>query len=140
MPPGAFRLRVDVGVAVDFRGGGLEDAGADAPCEHQHVQRAEHVRLHRLDGVVLVVNGRGGAGEVVDLVHLKEERLAHVVSQQLETAGFQQVADVLAPSGKEVVEADDIMALRQQTFAQMRADEAGSSRDQHLHRLRCLLR
>jgi hypothetical protein len=47
---------MDVGIAVDLRGRRLEDAGADPPGQHQHVQRAQHVRRDGLDGVVLAVD------------------------------------------------------------------------------------
>jgi hypothetical protein len=131
--PVALRLRVHVGITVDLGGGGLEDAGPDAPGQGQHVERADHVGLDGLDRVVLVVNRGGRTGEVVDLPDREQERLAYIVTQQLEPAGVQQVADVVAPPREEVVQTDDFVTLGDQTLTEMRADESGPTRDQHLH-------
>ena len=105
----------------------------DALGEHQHVEGAHDVRLDRLDRVVLVVHRRRGAGQVVDLVDLGEERLADVVPQQLEARMVEQVLDVVPPAGEEVVQADDVVALGQQPVAEMRADEAGAAGDEDSH-------
>ena len=85
------------GVAVDLAGRGLQDP---APCsalgQAQHVDGAVHAGLGRLHRVVLVVDRRGRAGEVVDLVDLDIEREGHVVAHQLEARMCQQVRDVAA--------------------------------------------
>ena len=47
-------------------------------------------------GIVLVVNGRGRAGEIVDLVDLDVERKGHVMPQQLKAGMAEQVCDVVA--------------------------------------------
>ena len=49
----------------------------------------------RLHGIVLVVDRRGRAGEVVDLVDLDVERERHVVAHQLEARMPHQMIDVL---------------------------------------------
>ena len=77
-------LRVDVGIAIDLRGRGLENLGAQPLGEPEHVDGAVHARLGGLHGVVLVVHGRRRAGEIVDLVDLDIERKRHVVTHQLE--------------------------------------------------------
>ena len=53
-----------------------------------------HAGLGRLHRVVLVVNGRGRAGEVVDLVDLDVEREGDVVAHQLEARMAEQMVDV----------------------------------------------
>ena len=60
---------------------------AGALGQPEHVDRAVHAGLGRLHRVVLVVDRRGRAGEVVDLVDLDVERKGDVVAQQLERAG-----------------------------------------------------
>ena len=55
-----FGLRMDLRIAVDFAGRGLQDFRPAALGQAQHVDRPHHRRLHRLDGVVLVVARRGG--------------------------------------------------------------------------------
>ena len=60
-------LGVNLGVSVDLGGGGDEESGLDSLGQSEHVERSEERGLDRLDSVVLVVRGRGRAGEVVDL-------------------------------------------------------------------------
>ena len=113
----AFRLRMHLRVAVDLAGGGLQNPRPGALGEPQHVHRPDHARLHRLHGVALVVDGRGRAGEVVDAVDLDVERERHVMAQQLELPVRQEVGDVGTQPGREVVGADDLMALAEEQLA-----------------------
>ena len=57
MSPVAFFLRVHQGVPIDFGGGGLQNACLGAPGEAKHVDGTHDRCLHRLDGIVLVVDG-----------------------------------------------------------------------------------
>ncbi len=121
---------MDLRVAVDLAGRGLEDARAQPLGEAQHVDRAVHRRLGRLDRVVLVVDRRRRAGEVVDLVDLDVERKRHVVADELEARMVVQVLDVALGAGEEIVDAEHLVALLQQPVAQMRAEESGAAGDQ----------
>jgi len=56
-------------------------------------------RLHRLDRVVLVVHGRGGARHVVDLVALDEEGSRDVVADQLKVGLTDEVLDLRRAAG-----------------------------------------
>jgi len=122
--PVVLSLRMHLGVAVDFARGCLEDAGADALGKPQHVGRPVDAGLDGLHGIVLVVDGGSGAGEVVDLVHLHVERKCDVVAHELEAPVVQQILDVGPGGGEEVVHAEDFMPLLQKAFAQMGAEEA----------------
>jgi hypothetical protein len=84
-----------------------------------------------MDRVVLVMDRRGRAGQVVDLVHRDEDRVVHVVVHELEVRMVQQVGDVVLAAGEQVVQADHVVAARDQPVAQMRADEAGPAGDQN---------
>jgi hypothetical protein len=64
---------------------------------------------------------------VVDLIHLDDVRLDDVVTDELEMVVTEEVLDISARSGKEVVEAGDFVAVSQQTFAKVRAQEAGAA-------------
>jgi hypothetical protein len=55
------------------------------------------------------------------------------VAEHLETGVVEQVLDVVAPAGEEIVEADDLVPLGEQTIAQVGADEAGAAGDQYPH-------
>ncbi len=59
----------------------------------------------------------GGAGQVVDLVHLQENGIDNVVPKQLETRISYQVQDVLLATRVKVIQADYLMARSQQAAA-----------------------
>jgi hypothetical protein len=80
-----------------------------------------------LNRVELVVYGRGGARQVVDLVDLDVERKSNVVPQDLEARVSQQVCYVVAIAGVEIVHAQDIITFAEQPLAKMRAEESCSS-------------
>jgi len=88
-----------------------------------------HAGLGRLHRVALVEDGRGRAGEVIDLVHLDIERERHVVPQHLEPLLAQQVLDVLSRTRVEVVDDQHLVTVGQQPADEMRADETGAAGD-----------
>ena len=121
----ALRLRVNLRVAVDLACRCLEDLGPAAAGHAQEVDRAHHARLHRLDGVVLIVAGGSRAGEVIDLVHFEPERVDDVVADELEVAPAEQMGDVRLLAGEEVVDADHVVAGVDESLAEVAAEEAG---------------
>lgn len=88
-----------------------------------------------LDGVELVVDGRGRAGQVVDLVDLQEQRFHHVVADQLELGMPEVVHQVLLPPREEVVDDDHAVPSLDQPVNQVRPHESGTSRYHDPHRL-----
>jgi len=89
---------------------------------------------------VLVVDGRCGTGEVIDLVYLQVDGIDDVVAKTFEMGVGQEVEDVFLAARVEVVEAKDIMALGQKTFAEMGAEKAGAACDEDsLHLNHCPL-
>ena len=70
---------------------------------------------------------RGGTSQIVDLVHLDIERKRHIVPHQFEARILQQMPDIATPPGEEVIDAQHFIAALKQPFAQMRADEAGTT-------------
>jgi hypothetical protein len=89
-----------------------------------------HAGLGGLHRVVLVVDGAGRAGQVVDLVHLDIQREGDVVAHQLEARVVEQVGDVGLGAGEEVVGTEHVVALGQQAVAQVAAQEAGAAGDE----------
>ncbi len=122
---------MDFGVAVDFRGGGLEDTGLEAARKTEHVDGSEDGGLDGLDGVVLIMWRRGRAGEIVDLIDLDAEGLGDVVPDELEVRVIHQVGDVLLAPGEEIVRADDFVVLLEQAFAEVGSEESGSASDKN---------
>ena len=88
-----------------------------------------------LDGVVLVVDGRRRAGEVVDLVDLEQDGLDDVVADHLEVGVGEVVHDVVLAAGEEVVDDDDAVAALEEAVDEVAADEAGAAGDEHAERL-----
>ena len=75
---------------------------------------------------MLIVDRRGGAGEIVDLIDLDIERESHVVTHKLELRVLVQMLDIAFAAGKEVVGTKHLVALIEQTVDEMRADKAGA--------------
>ena len=125
--PVIFRLRVNGGVAVDLACRGLEYATLQALREAKHVDRTVHAGLGRLDRIVLVVDGRSRARQIIDLVYFNVEWKRHIVPDQLKARVSKQVLDVPLCPGKKVVDADDVMPVINQPVAQVRAKKARTS-------------
>ena len=110
----------------------MEDARLRLEGEVEDVHDTQDGAFRRLDGVLLVVDGRGGAGEVVDLVELPPEGLGDVVQHERELRLAEEVVDVGLRAGEEVVERRHLVAVRQEAAAEMGAEEAGTARDKGL--------
>ena len=130
--PIVLGLRMDVGVAVDFRGRGLEDLGLHPLGEAQHVDGAVHAGLGRLHRIVLVVDGRSRAGQIVDLVDLDDRAETSRRGGSARNACGRADARCSCRAAREkIVDAKDVGALRQQPLAKMRAEKAGAAGDQN---------
>ena len=90
-------------IAVDFRGGRLKDAASEALGQTQHVDGAVHARLGGLYRVVLIMDRRGRAGQIVDFVHLDIKREGDVVPDELEALPPHQMVDVALCAGEKII-------------------------------------
>ena len=115
--PIGFGLRVDRGIAVDLGGRSLEDAGIHPLGKTQAVDGSHNRGLGGLDRIELVMNRRGGAGEIVDLVHFQLKGIHDIVPHQLEVRIVHQMGDVDLSPRKEVVHADNLVAFMEEAFA-----------------------
>src|SRR5215470_15497131 len=57
----------------------------------------------------------------------------YVCSQEAELRAARQVRDVLSPSGREVIDAENLIAPGDQGVAQMRAEKPGAAGNEHPH-------
>jgi len=96
-------------VAVHFGGRGLQDSRLHAFGQAEHVDGAVDAGLGGLHRVELVMDRRGRAGEVVDLVHLHIKREAHIVAHQLEAGISDKAVHIVARAGIEIVDAQDLV-------------------------------
>ena len=72
--------------------------------------------------------------KVVALISdLKKNWLRDVVANQLEVGLIQQVRHVRLLTGEEVVQADDVVAVLEQSLAEVGTDKTGSTCNQRLH-------
>lgn len=91
VPPVVFRLRVNVRIAVDLRGGRLENPAFQPFGKAEHVGRADNAGFDGLDRIALVMNGRRGTCEIVDFINLNVQREVDVVADQLEMPVVEQL-------------------------------------------------
>ncbi len=71
-------------IAVDFARTRQENTGSATLGHSEHIDRAHHRCLDRLDGVELIMAWGCRAGHVIDLIHFQEDRQRHIVTNQLE--------------------------------------------------------
>ena len=64
--------------------------------------------LLRHEACSLVVDGRGWAGEVVDLVHLQQNALCDVMAHHFKIGLANEVQHILLAAREEIVQADDL--------------------------------
>src|SRR5262245_37464879 len=74
--------------------------------------------------------GRRGTGEVVDLIDFKPQRMRDIVADEFKVRLVQQMLDVRLLAGEEVVNANDIIAARDEPIAEVRPEEAGAASDE----------
>ena len=114
-----FHLRMHLRVTINLARACLQNASAAAFGDAEHVDRSQHTRLHRFDRVVLVVSRRSGARHVVDLIDFEKDRQRDVVTNQFKIRLVQQVSHIGLLARKEIVQANDVVALLDQTFAEV---------------------
>ena len=105
----------------------MQDASLHAFSQTQAIDGSHDRSLRRLDGIVLVVDGRSRASEVEDSVDLRLKRIHYVVPKKFKPPLFQQVFHVASTPCEEVVQAEYVMALVEQTLAKVTAEEACAS-------------
>src|SRR5260370_27300871 len=110
MAPIILALRVNAGVAIHFRCRGLENFGAQAFGQPQHVDGAMHAGLGGLDRVVLVMDGGGWAGQIIDLIGFNIERKCYVVADYLKLMMIEHTLDIAACAGEKNFDAGKIGA------------------------------
>src|SRR5271157_68586 len=135
MAPVTLGLRMLFGVAVDLAGRGEQDARAHPLGESEHVDRAHHAGLDRLDGVELVMDRRSGAGQMEDAIDFEQDRLDGVVADDLEVGIAFEMNDVGATPAEEVIEAYYLVAVVEQPLAEVRAEKSRAACDQCPHRI-----
>ena len=113
IPPIVFRLGMNGRIAIDLGRGSLENSAFQPFGKAQHVDGAVHAGLGGLHRIALIVDRRGRAGQIVDLVDLDIERKGDVVAEQLEAIVTEDAIEIAPRAGEEIVDADDARAVGQ---------------------------
>lgn len=118
------------GVAINFRGGSQEYSRVEALCEAEHIERALSRCFDRLDRIVLVVRRAGRAGQVVNLVDLKHNRLDNIGYDEVEIRMPVPASNVLLATSEKIVQHGDLMTHGHELVDKIGADEACATRHQ----------
>ena len=129
--PIGFGLGMLRGIAIDFAGGSLQDRNLDALGQAEHVDGAHDRNLGGLHRIMLIMNGRGRTGQIVNGIDLHEKRKADIVTHELETRMVVQMGNIGFGTGEQIVHAQHFVARFDQPVDQMRSDEARTARDQY---------
>ena len=73
------------------------------------------------------MNRGSRTGEVVDLVDLEVYRESDVVPHKFEAGVVQQMADIRLAAGEEVIQADHVVLVLEQTLAKVRSEKAAAA-------------
>jgi hypothetical protein len=112
--PVIFRLRVDSGVAVNLAGRGLQDWTFNSFCKAQHVDCAVHGGFGGLDRIMLVLNWRRRASEVVDFIYFDEQGECDIMANKFEPRVRMKMFDISFRTCKKVVRAENLMPFLEQ--------------------------
>lgn len=129
MPPVILSLGMNLWVAVDLRGRRLENACFGAFCQTKHVYGTHHRGLHRFNGIVLVVNGRRGTGQIINLINLQLDWINDIVPKHLKMLVPHEVLNIFAPPSEKIIEAKNLMTRFNHTITEVTPKKTRSSGD-----------
>ena len=112
-----FWLRMHEWIAINLAGARLQNLRLQTLREAQHIDRAHAAGFRGLDGIVLVVDRRGRAGQIIDLVNLHIKRIDHIMTHQFEARVGQKMRDVAPAAGVEVIDTQHLMSVCEQPLA-----------------------
>ena len=125
-----LRLGMHIGIAIHLTGGGQQQAGLHAAGEAEHVVSAEKTGFGGFDRIGLVVNRRGGAGEVPDAVDFKLDRFGDVVADELKAGVIPPLAHVGLAASEGVVETKHLLTGLHQSIHQVGTKKTSAAGDQ----------
>jgi hypothetical protein len=117
--PIRFRLRMLVWVAIDLAGRCLQYPDFQAFGQSEQINRTVNTGLRRLNRVILVMNGRCGAGEIVYFVNFNEQWKRNVMPEQFETIVVKKVRNIGFSPGIEVIDTQNLISAIEQQATQM---------------------
>ncbi len=128
-------LRMLEGVAVDLGGAREEQPRAVTRRELEQTLGAAPVHAERCDRVAAVGDRAGGTRQMKDPVDSRKRRqgLGYIMVDERKSLIAEQMRDIGHAAGDEVVDTRHRVAIVEQSFAQVRADETGAPGHQSSH-------
>jgi hypothetical protein len=117
--PVGFRLGMHFRGAVYFGCGCLEDFGLGPFGQAQHVDGSVYRSFCCLYRVELIMNGRGGTGEVVDFIYLHIKGKSDIVAEKFKLGVVHQMVDIRLVAGVAIVNTYHFMAQGKKPFAKV---------------------
>jgi hypothetical protein len=127
-----LRLGVNCGISIHLRSGGLEDSCLEAFSESQHVNGTMDIDLCGLNRVVLVMDRRCRAGEVINSIHLDVKRESYVMAKKFKKRILEKMLNISLRPGVKVIDADHILPFFKEAFAEVRTQKTSPSRHQYM--------
>ena len=124
-------VRMDERIAVNFRSGRDKEARFFVHREAERLVRAERADFQGLNRQLQIINRAGGRREMPDEIHrpFEKNKLGNVLLDELEIRIAAEVRDVVHAAGDKIVNADDLVAARNEEVGQVRAEKTGSAGD-----------
>ncbi len=131
MAPIIFTLRTDFWVTVDFWSWSEEYSGFVLFGKIQNVDRALETSEKSFEGGILVVNGWGGTGQIIDLLgdKINGDFVSDVGVNKFKFGVVNNVLDVPQVTCHEIIDADNFMSFLDKTIAEMRSNKSTASGD-----------
>src|SRR6185312_9065396 len=104
MTPVMFWLRMHEWIAVNLAGARLQDLRLQTLREAQHIDRTYDAGLRGLDGIMLVVDWRGRAGKIINLINLHIKRIDYIMTHQFEAWIGEKTGDVAPAASVEIID------------------------------------
>lgn len=87
----------------------------------------------RLDGVILIMNRGSRASQVIDLIHLQQYRLNHIVSYKLKPRIPKMMNHIIPPPSEEIVDNNHVVTSGNELIDEMAPDKSCPAGDNNPH-------
>ena len=131
MAPVVFALRTDFWVTVDFWSGSKEYSGFVLFGEIQDVDRALETSEKSFQWGILVMNGWGRAGQIIDLLgdKINSNFISDVGVNKFKVGVINDILDVPQIACHEIINTDNFVSFFDKAIAEMRANKSTASGD-----------
>jgi hypothetical protein len=115
------------GITINFAGGSLQYTCIDSSGKLQHIDRPMHTGFHRLHRIPLIMDRTCRTRQIVYFITFNVKRESHIVADEFKPGIVQKFINIAFGTGKEVVNTDNFIALREQCFAQVGTEKSAAA-------------